>query len=235
MQSRGPLLRRGRALALGVGALSLSIGAHAQLGISVAADSDYRFRGVSLSNSSPSLRMTLNYDAPDGWYAGASATRAALTPRDRYTQFLGYAGWVTRAVEGRSLEFGASLSHFAGNSTYDYAEAYAGLLAERWSARVYYAPNYFGRHVQTAYLELNAHLPLNRHARLFGHLGLLAALHGGDDDDAKARGDVRLGAGLTLRDWDLQLGWAAASRGGPYPALYGGRRAAWTAGAAYSF
>ncbi len=232
---RGPWLRWGRALALGVGGLSLSMGTHAQLGVSVAADSDYRFRGVSLSDSRPSLRMTLNVDAPDGWYAGASATRAALTQRDRYTQWLGYAGWVTRAVEGRSLEFGANVLHFAGNSTYDFAEAYAGLLAERWSARVYYAPDYFGRHVQTAYAELNGHLPLNEHARLFGHVGLLAALRGGNDDAGKARVDLRAGAGLVLRDWDLQLAWVAASRGGPYPAVYGGRRAAWVAGAAYSF
>jgi uncharacterized protein (TIGR02001 family) len=231
----GPWLRWGRGLALGVGGLLLSMGSHAQLGVSVAADSDYRFRGVSLSDSRPSLRMTLNYDAPDGWYAGASATRAALTQRHRYTQGLGYAGWVTRAVEGRSLEFGADYSYFAGNSTYDFAEAYAGLLAERWSARVYYAPNYFGRNVQTLYAELNAHFPLNERARLFGHLGLLAALRGGNDDGAKARGDGRAGAGLVLRDWDLQLAWVTASRGGPYPAVYGGRRSAWVAGATLSF
>lgn len=239
MRVRDPFLQWGRGLALGVAGLSLSTGALAQLGASVAVDSDYRFRGVSLSESKPSLRLSLNYDAPDGWYAGASATRVELAQGDRYAQLLGYAGWVTPPVDGGRFEFGATYSHFTGDSTYDYAEAYAGLLAERWSARLYYAPDYFGRHVRTAYAEFNAHLLLNEHARLFGHVGVLAPLgradRDGDGGARKARLDLRAGAALVLRDWELQFAWVAAARGGPYPAVYGGRRDAWVLGVSYSY
>ena len=213
----------------------MSAAAHAQLGASVAADSDYRFRGVSLSDSRPGLRLTLNYDAPAGWYAGASATRVELAQGDRYAQVLGYAGLVTRFDAARRLEFGASFSHFTGDASYDYGEAYAGLLGERWSTRMYFAPNYFGRHVRTLYAEFNAHLQLSEPARVFGHVGVLAPLGGAADDARKARGDLRVGVGLARRDWDLQLAWVATSRGGPYPALYGGRRNAWVVGASYAF
>jgi uncharacterized protein (TIGR02001 family) len=209
--------------------------ARAQVGGSAALDSDYRFRGVSLSDSRPSLRLTLNVDGTAGWYAGASVTRASLEEDQRYDQLLGYAGFVTRAGPGPQFEFGMSASHFAGDAGYDYVEPYVGVLGERWSARVYYAPNYFGRHVQTAYAELDAHQLLTDRLRLFGHAGVIEALGGAQDDARRARADIRIGTGLALRDWDLQIAWVAAQRGGPYPAVFSGQRSAWVAGIAYAF
>lgn len=235
MRRPGPFLRWGRGLACAVGGAVLATAAQAQFGASVAIDSDYRYRGVSLSDSKPSPRLTLNYDATDRWYAGASVTRAALTPPESYAQMLGYAGWATQAVDGRSFELGIDASHFAGIAGYDFAEAFAGLLAERWSARLYYAPDYYGRHVQAGYAEFNAHVPLDQHARLFGHVGALVPLGGVHGDAGKTRSDISAGAGLALRGWDLHLAAVAASRGGPYPAVYSGRRAAIVAGASFSF
>ena len=203
----------------------------AQFGASLGADSDYRFRGVSLSDSKPSPRLTLNYDAPERWYVGASVTRAALT-QDTYTQWLGYAGWSTQAVGGRSFELGIDASHFTGIRGYDFAEAYAGLLAERWSARLYYAPNYYGRHVPVSYAEFNAQVPIDGSARLFAHAGALVALGGAG---SRTRSDISAGAGVVLRGWDLHLAAVVASRGGPYPAVYNGRRAALVAGASFAF
>lgn len=242
----------GRTLAISLVPLStfmlmhaISTPALAQVSATIAADSDYRYRGVSLSDSKPSVRLTLNYDAPDDWYAGASATRVEPTHGDRYAQILGYGGYLIRADAAHHIEVGASYSHFTGDSTYDFAEAYVGLLGERWSARVYYAPNYFGRHSQSAYAELNSHHLLNERTRLFGHVGVLAPLResrnpdgapsSSNGDARKTRLDLRLGAGFAHSDWDLQLAWVAASRGGPYPAIYGGRRNAWVASASYSF
>ena len=235
MRRHGPFLRWGRGLACAVAGLALTTAARAQFGASVALDSDYRYRGVSLSDSKPSLRLTLNYDAAERWYAGASATRATLTSRDSYLQTLGYAGWATQPVDGRSFEVGVDASHFVGIAGYDFAEAYAGLLAERWSARLYYAPNYYGRHVQVIYSEFNAHLPFDRGARLFAHVGALLPLGGGPGDGGTSRVDISAGAGLVLGQWDLHLAAVAAARRGPYPAVYSGRRTAIVAGASYSF
>jgi len=232
---RGPDVRWGRALAALVAGIALAAPVRAQLGATLSADSDYRYRGVSLSDSEPSLRLTLNYDAVERWYVGASVTRAKLTGSDRYTQLLGYGGWSTPAFAGTSLELGLDGSHFAGISGYDFAEAYAGLLGDRWSARLYFAPSYYGQHVQTAYVELNTYLPLDERSRVFAHFGVLYPLHGAVGEADRTRGDVSLGAALVLRAWELRLAWVAASRGGPYPAVYGGHPSALVAGVSVAF
>ncbi|MDP9045109.1 MAG: hypothetical protein M3O01_09915 [Pseudomonadota bacterium] len=234
-----------RRAALGVLTAALAAGffspARAQLGGSATLDTDARFRGVSLSDSRPSLRLTLNLDGAASWYAGASITRANLVRDQRYEQVLGYAGAMTRAGPWLHLEFGASASHFSGDSgdahdaSYDYVEPYVGVLGERWSTRLYYAPNYFGRHVQTAYLELDGHLLLTERLRIFGHAGEIAALGGMRAHARRTRADLRIGSGLAVREFDLQIAWVAAQRSGPYPAAFNGQRSTWVASVSYAF
>ena len=209
--------------------------AHAQVTGSLGLDSDYRYRGVSLSRSEPSARASLNYDAPERWYAGALLTRAALLPSDRYAQLSGYAGWTTATADGPGLEIGLDGSHFAGASNYDFGEAYVGVLAQRWSARASFSPDYYGQGTRTAYLEANFYPPLDRHLRLFAHLGALVPLAGATGDASKTRFDASAGVGLALGQWDLHVAATGASPGGPYPAVYSGRRAALVIGAAVFF
>jgi uncharacterized protein (TIGR02001 family) len=235
VRRQGPWLRWGREGALLVVGLLLATAARAQLGATIAVDSDYRYRGVSLSDSKPSGRLTLNYDAPERWYAGASVTRAVLTPIESYNQLLGYAGGSTSVGDGRDLELGVDGSHFSGISGYDFAEAFVGLLAERWSARLYLAPDYYGRHVSVVYSELNAHVPLDAQSRLFAHAGALVPVRGATGEADRTRVDLSLGAGLALRAWDLHVALVGASAGGPYPAVANGRQAAVVVGASYSF
>ena len=230
-------MRRTVRSALAPIALLLGGAAQAQLGATLSVDSDYRFRGVSLSDSKPAWRLTLNHDFASRAYAGVSATRVQLASDDRYSQLAGYAGYVTRPLDGRALEFGASLFHFTGDTSYDYVEAYAGVLAERWSLRLHYAPDYFGRGVQAAYVDAGAHWPLNEKLRFFGHAGALVPLAGRTfgPDDGRTRLDLRLGLGMSTGSFDIQLAWVDATRGGPYPAVYGGRRNTWQLSGLLSF
>jgi uncharacterized protein (TIGR02001 family) len=228
-------MRRTIRRALAPIALLLGGAAQAQLGATLGVESDYRFRGVSLSDSKPAWRLTLNHDFVSGAYAGVSATRVELARDDRYSQLLGYAGYVTRAHDGRSLEFGASVSHFTGDASYDYVEAYAGVLAERWGLRLHYSPDYFGRGVRTVYADANAHWPLSPSWRLFAHAGALTPLGGRWSDDKRTRADLRLGIGMAARSLDVQLAWVDATRGGPYPAVYSGRRSTWQLSALLAF
>jgi uncharacterized protein (TIGR02001 family) len=228
---------RGRAAACAA-ALLLSHGAQAQWSGSASAESDYRFRGVSLSGSKPSVRLSANLDTRAGWYAGASAIQSEVSEGGRYGQVAAYAGYAMPIGGGSGLDFGGTYSHFAGNRQYDFAEAYAGLLSRRWSLRVNYSPDYFGRHVQTAYLDASGHVPLGDVVRLFGHLGLLAPLERVQPDVGegnRARADVRVGIGWAPGDVDLQLAWTSVSRGGPFPAAYAQRRSALLFSASYSF
>jgi uncharacterized protein (TIGR02001 family) len=232
---QGRSLRFRRNAALAVAALLLATAARAQLGATVAVDSDYRYRGVSLSDSRPSGRATLNYDAPERWYAGASLTRAALTTIDSYTQVLGYAGWSTPIGDGRDVELGVDASHFIGISGYDFAEAYLGLLAQNWTARLYYAPDYYGRHVDVVYAELDVHVALDERSRVFAHAGALQPVRGAEGEAGRTRVDLSVGAGIVWRGWDLHVAAVGASHGGPYPAIFSGRSAALVVGASLSF
>jgi uncharacterized protein (TIGR02001 family) len=225
----------GRGFASAVPGLMLACAAQAQLSTSIGADSDDRYRGVSLSDSRPSVRLTLNYDAPEHAYAGASLKRGTLAGRGSYTQTFGYAGWLSTLADGRSVEVGIDGSHFAGLAGYDFAEAYVGVLAKSWSARAYFAPDYYGQGVRVVYVELNANVALDERARLFAHVGGLAPLGAVDGDAGKTRADVSAGMGWTVRGWDLHLAAVAATRGGPYPAVYSGRRAALVGGVAFFF
>ena len=228
-------MRRGCGLAPAIVLLLVAPAAHGQLTATIGVDSDYRYRGVSLSNSNPSPRLTVNFEGAERWYAGASATRARLTEHDTYPQLTAYAGWLAAAFDRTSVEIGIVGSHFVGSAGYDFVEGYVGLLAREWSARVYLSPDYYGRNVVTAYVELNAHVPLDERARVFAHVGVLAPLQSMAGDAGKARGDVSVGAGVVVRGWDLHVAAIAASRGGPYPAVYNGRHATIVVGASLSF
>ena len=226
----------GRATLVAAALACTSTVAQAQLGASITAVSDYRFRGVSLSERQPALQLGLNYDANGGTYAGASVTRVALSRDQRYTELVGYAGRVVESGFGPGWEIGAVASHFSGDSSYDFIEIYTGLVAERWNTRLYLSPDYFGRGVATAYLEWNGQWPLGVDARLLGHAGVLVG-HGGTDgnDSHQARLDTRLGVGISRGGADLQLAWVAASRGGPYPAVYDTRRNGWLFSASFAY
>ncbi|HEX4235448.1 MAG TPA: TorF family putative porin [Caldimonas sp.] len=215
--------------------MALSIPAWAQFGASVAVDSDYRYRGVSLSDGKPTARLTLNYDGDERWYAGASATRATLVANESYPQLVGYAGWLAPFPGGRSGEIGVDAVHFGGIAGYDFAEAYVGLLSDRWSTRLYLSPDYYGRSVPVAYAELNAHVPLHERVQLFAHVGALAPLRGQAGDAGKARIDVSLGAGVVRAPVELHILGVAATEGGPYPAVRNGRRSTIVVGTSISF
>lgn len=211
--------------------------ARSQWGASVTAESDYRFRGVSLSNEKPDLHLSLAYDHASGWYAGAAVARVELEREQRDAQWLGYIGHARRLTAGLSTELGLVASHVGGAAHYDYAELYTGLAAERWSARLYYSPDYFGRGVQTLYTELNVNLPLGEALRAFGHAGALTRLRGlAPHGGPRTRYDVRLGLSLSATQASqLQLAWTTTTRGGAYPANYARKRSAVVLSAAYFF
>lgn len=209
-----PALRAGAALALGLLLPLLGMGgAAAQASGSVALLSDYRFRGLSLSDGASSAQLGLNYDSPQGWYAGAQAAGANLRERDM-VQLTAYGGLARRLASGWSWEAGASASHFSRARDSDYGEWYAGLASERLGLRLYFSPHYFGRDLRTAYVELNGFEPLHGQLKLVVHAGALRYLPR-DGADLPARYDARLGLAAALGDWNAQLAWVAASSRGP--------------------
>jgi len=70
---------------------------------------------------------------------------------------------------------------------------------------------------------------------VFAHVGALAPLRSAAGDAGKTRADVSVGAGIVIGGWDLHVAGVAATRGGPYPAVYNGRHATVVVGASLSF
>jgi uncharacterized protein (TIGR02001 family) len=200
-------LRRG-ALAILI-ALAAS-GASAQLSATASVLSDYRYRGISLSQERPAAQFGLAWDDPSGVYAGlfASSVQFALSP-GRELQIASYAGYARRFASGWSAEVGAEYSTFTGPGSYDYAEAYVGVAGEQLSARLYFAPRYFGRDSGAFYAEINGTQALSDRLRLVAHAGMLVnrgnyMLYGPTD---RRLLDGRLGVAVDIEAFTLQASW----------------------------
>jgi len=222
-----------RAAALCAVLLPVAAASRAQTSGSIVMTSDYRYRGVSLSGERPALRLTAAQDTPDGWYVGASLASVVFDPPQRQWQTLVYGGRATRLSESLGAEGGVLRVHFTAGSRSDYHEWFAGLSGERWSARLYLAPSYFGSGVRTAYAELNAGMPLRPHVMLSAHLGALARI-GGAIDGERTHLDARAGIGWLHSHWQVQLDGVTGSRAGIYPVRYG-REGAAVLSATYAF
>src|SRR5205809_1401108 len=139
---------RKHAIVLGlVGCLvSIADSSRAQLSGSVSVVSDYRYRGISLSDNEPAAQLGVTYDDATGWYAGAfvSTTKSAAYDT-RGAQLISFAGYAWRMPSGLSLDVGADYSVVTATPRYNYPEVYAGFAFQNVSARLYYAPRYFGQ------------------------------------------------------------------------------------------
>lgn len=194
--------------------------AQADVGATLSVQTDARDRGMSYSANRPGAQLGLVWDGAAGWYGGASLTRARFTGRQGAWLRL-YGGRVVGLQPGLDGEAGLVVHRFENVSRYDYVEAYAGLLGERWNLRVYASPDYYGVGQRSLYGEVNLHWPLAAGIAAVGHAGLLRGFGGPPsaylDSRRAARTDLRAGASWQLgTSSELQLAWVAASRGGPY-------------------
>jgi uncharacterized protein (TIGR02001 family) len=184
----------------------------AQVSGSASLLSDYRFRGVSLSQGRPAVQAEVSYDHLSGWYAGLFGSNMQFDEHsDREAQAVGYAGYSRRLLDGLSVDAGATYSTFSGGDGYNYGELHVGITAQQFSARLYYAPNYFGEGVRTLYAEANGSARLTDKIRLIGHAGVLQPLSVADGQSSRERAHVDLLAGIEfqLKPLRLQLGRVA--------------------------
>lgn len=192
----------------------------ADVGATLSVQTDARDRGMSYSANRPGAQLGLAWDGSGGWYGGASLTQARFA--DRHGAWLRlYGGRVVGLQPGLDGEAGLVVHRFENVSRYDYVEAYAGLLAERWNLRVYASPDYYGVGQRSLYGEVNLRWPLAAGIAAVGHAGLLRGFSAQRpaylDPRGASRTDLRAGAAWQLgASSEMQLAWVAASRGGPY-------------------
>jgi len=201
--------------------LSLLTGVvRADVGATLSVQTDARERGMSYSNNQPSGQLGLAWDGEGGWYAGVSLSRPRFTDRIGLAA-RAYGGRVFALQAGLDAEAGVLAYRFENVSSYDFFEAYAALLGERWNVRVYVSPDYYGIRQRSGYVEFNLRWPLAQGVAAVGHVGVLRGWGGERRASSGSHGPVRIdwraGASWQLGDSsELQLLWVAASRGGPY-------------------
>lgn len=206
MLLRGVLLRGAFAL----WALQSAGTACAQVSARVSLVSDYRFRGVSLSDERPALQASIAYDHADGGYAGVFASSVRIGPDyGTQAQLVPYVGYARRLGSGLSWDAGVQYALFTGNADYDYPEFHIGLTSSHLSARLHYAPRYFGVSAPVLYGEIDGAYAVTSQVRLLGHAGWLHRGGDGDLDEylERHRFDVRIGIGVAPAGFDLQLAW----------------------------
>lgn len=201
--------------------LFVSADVFAQFSGSASLLSDYRFRGVSLSHNRPAAQLTVAYDDASGWYGGAFASTVQLFYPTRELQLVSFAGYAGRLPSGVSWDAGADYSTVTGAQSYSYPEVYVGIASENVSARLYYAPRYFGQDSDVIYGEINASQQLLDRIRLVAHGGVLRNNGEGAYGLRLDRHvfDASVGVALDFDQVNVQLSWVGISSvDTPYPA-----------------
>ena len=227
------------ALKLCLAATALAGAACAQAegwGGTVSLQSDSRYRGISYSDQKPNAQVTVSYDGSAGWYGGALLTHARFGTDRQSTLWQGYAGKVFGLTTGLDAEAGVQFNSFDRLGRYDYGEAYVGLLAERWNARLYYSNDYYGSQQHSLYGELNLNWPVTPSLQAFAHAGVLNG-RGGPyaDSQSSTRFDWRAGAAWRHGVAEVQLAWVAVGRGGTYTWTDSAHRQTWVLGVSAAF
>jgi uncharacterized protein (TIGR02001 family) len=194
--------------------------AFAQLTSSLSADSDYLYRGVNLSGGRPVVRLDLAYDHPSGAYGGVSligmrdSAYGDIGPKSIGLSSIGYAGYVWQPAQGPSWEAGVSDTHIRNGGDHDYNEVYGGVITRAFTARLYYAPHYYGSRTRTLYSELSTARRLTASWRAFLHAGMLTPLDGAY---RRERYDVRAGLAVSLSHYEIQAAWSRTNPVAGYP------------------
>ena len=193
--------------------LFFSADVFAQFSGSASLLSDYRFRGVSLSHNRPAAQFAVAYDDASGWYGGAFASTVQLFYPTRELQLVSFVGYARRMPSGLSWEAGADYSAVTGPLSYSYPEVYVGIASENVSARLYYAPRYFGQDSNVLYGEINASQPLIDRVRVLAHGGVLRNKAEGAYGVQLDRHvfDASVGVALDFDQFNVLLSWVGIS------------------------
>ena len=192
--------------------LACCVGAvHAQLSGSLSLVSDYRFRGVTLSDERPAAQVTAVYDHPTGFYVSGFASTVRLTSDGSAGyQALAQGGYALRGRGDIAWDVGALYTDFSHPAGLGYADFYLGAAATAWSARLWYAPRYFGQSYSATYAEFNFTPASEWRVAPLLHIGWLVQ-QPAPATGPRTRWDGRIGLATSIEQVTLQLSWLTVS------------------------
>ncbi len=161
-----------------------------------------------------SVMVDSPYELTEGAYAGLSGVWRTRDAGMAYSDTqLGWSGRLNafdalKALDaGWGWDLGVHRMHYGGGTTRkDFHEWMVGLLAPTWSARMWYAKNYFVGTGWSLYAELNGSIALDANWRLFAHLG--TEHYGrptGPDARIAASSDAMVGVSYVIDDWQFRV------------------------------
>lgn len=214
-------------------ALACAGAAHAQFVGSLGLASQNRYRGIATEDVGPMLRASAMGDTSFGAYAGLAGlwrtSDAGLASAEAIVGWSGrlnQAGAFSDADPGWGWDLAWHRTHYGESSRYDFSEGMAGLLAPGWSARLWWAPRYFGSDWSSLYGEVNASRDIGDHWRAFAHVGALRYGPGNDGYRPPGRTDAMLGAAWVADEWDVRLARDGLIAGHAFDGLSQRRRSA---------
>ncbi len=145
------------------------------------------------------------------------------------------AGYARTLDSGLTLEAGVTDSIFPNFAFWNYREIFFGLLGQNWNARLYYAPDYFGRNAHALYAEFNYVHPLGERFRVFGHLGALQSSAAFADSHSQTL-DASLGFGAKFGNGRIEFKRVATNHASYlYPLAMTADRGEWVLTLAYVY
>lgn len=190
--------------------LAFAAEAGAQWSGSAALLSDYRFRGVSQSDRRPAVQASVGFDHSSGLFAGLFVSSADFNGASSTNlETLAYAGIARRFATDWSWEAGGThyrYPGFRGRRDPDFSELFLGITWRDLNSRLYYTNEYFGRRIDSFYVELNGTQPLVERTALFWHLGLERVF-------GRARADLRFGVAIERAPFTIELSAVASDAG----------------------
>ncbi|MEP6938627.1 MAG: TorF family putative porin [Rudaea sp.] len=216
--------------------LALTQSSFAQVSAQASIVSDYVYRGVSLTQGRPSATLEADIDDASGWFAGALVTGTRLYSEPHYEpEVILDVGYAHALTTGLTWEAGATYSYFSDFTFWNYAEVFAGVLGERWNARLYYATDYFGRDRRSWYGEINFTQPLDEHWRLLGHVGAVRSSKAALDSHSSVL-DASVGVAAKFGSASFAIKRSVMNRDNYlYAPAASGERGTWVVSLAYSY
>jgi uncharacterized protein (TIGR02001 family) len=211
-----------------LGMLVTAAAANAEVTGTAAIVSDYDYRGITQTNESPAVQLSIDYAHDSGWYVGVwgsnvetedefgfktgfsdGGLNTASTEVDLYTGFTGEAG---------ALGWDAGITYYtyAGASDLNFAEIYGKFSFNIVTAGIYYS-NAFGHkdNDEAFYFFGDVGIPagplsIDLHAGYSTGDGIEQAYFGGIEDSYL---DYSLGVSYTASNITLGMKWIAVDAG----------------------
>lgn len=185
--------------------------AAAQVSGTVSLVSRYFYRGNMVNEGRITPQVSLDYDSPDGWYAGVFLSPVRLADEHDNLQLIGYGGYSGRLTPNWRWEAGMLRSATRQGSRLDYHEVFVGASGTDFSSRLFFSPNYAHTGLQTVYGELSGRVRLTDRNSVVAQAGRWHVWSTPGYRPAPTdRNDFRLGLSDIQGNLELQLAWTAS-------------------------